>query len=120
MGSYLWTANMNTLLIFVCIVAVVAADSAYKADPIPILKDDRTQNAYGETSFSFETGNGISRSEEGRQNDGNEQSGSWSYTAPDGTPIQLTFVADGAGGYQPVGDHLPVGPTPVPLPYKRS
>ena len=62
---------------FVCVVAVVAADSAYKAAPIPILKDDRSQNAYGETSFSFETGNGISRSEEGRQNDGNEQSGSW-------------------------------------------
>ena len=53
----------------------MAADSAYKA-PIPILKDDRTQNAYG-TSFSFETGNGISRTEEGRENDGNEQSGSW-------------------------------------------
>ena len=44
----------------------------------------------------------------------------FSYTAPDGTPIKLTFVADGAGGYQPVGDHLPVGPTPPPLPYQRS
>ena len=56
-----------------CLVAVVVADS-YKT-PIPILKDDRTQDAYGGYTFDFETGNGISRSEAGQQNDGQESSG---------------------------------------------
>lgn len=55
-------------------VAVVAADT-YQV--IPILKDDRTQNAYGEYSFDFETGNGISRNEQGYQQDGQENSGAW-------------------------------------------
>ena len=52
----------------------MAADSY---TPIPILKDDRTQNAYGEYSFDFETGNGIARGEQGHQEDGQENSGSW-------------------------------------------
>ena len=42
-----------------------------------------------------------------------------SYTAPDGTPIALSFTA-GHQGYVPVGDHLPVAPTSVPLPYQRN
>lgn len=54
--------------------AVVVAD--YNT-PIPILKDDRTQNAYGEYTFDFETGNGISRNEAGQQADGQETSGGW-------------------------------------------
>ncbi|XP_063615740.1 pupal cuticle protein-like [Penaeus indicus] len=100
-----------------CLVAVVVADS-YKT-PIPILKDDRTQNAYGEYTFDFETGNGIVRNEAGKQADGQESSGGWSYTAPEGIPIKLSFTS-GVGGYQPVGDHLPVAPTSVPLPYERQ
>ncbi|XP_037782111.1 endocuticle structural glycoprotein SgAbd-8-like [Penaeus monodon] len=108
---------MERLLVLACLVAVVVADS-YKT-PIPILKDDRTQNAYGEYSFDFETGNGIARNEAGKQADGQESSGGWSYTAPEGVPIKLSF-SSGVGGYQPVGDHLPVAPTQVPLPYERN
>lgn len=89
------------------------------ASSSPILKDDRTQNAYGEYTFDFETGNGIARNEAGKQADGQESSGGWSYTAPEGVPIKLSFTS-GVGGYQPVGDHLPVAPTPVPLPYERQ
>ncbi|XP_063584752.1 flexible cuticle protein 12-like [Penaeus indicus] len=100
-----------------CLVAVVVADS-YKT-PIPILKNDRIQNAYGEYTFDFETGNGIVRNEAGKQADGQESSGGWSYTAPEGVPIKLSFTS-GVGGYQPVGDHLPVAPTSVPLPYERN
>nr|XP_027209202.1 flexible cuticle protein 12-like [Penaeus vannamei] len=104
---------MQRLLVLACLVAVVVADS-YKT-PIPILKDDRTQNAYGEYTFDFETGNGIARNEAGKQADGQESSGGWSYTAPEGVPIKLSFTS-GVGGYQPVGDHLPVAPTPVLFP----
>lgn len=39
-------------------------------------------------------------------------SGSFSYTAPDGTNIKLEYTAD-ENGFQPVGDHLP---TPPPIP----
>lgn len=71
-------SNSETIVIiafqFACLVAVVVAD--YNT-PIPILKDDRTQNAYGEYTFDFETGNGISRNEAGQQADGQETSGGW-------------------------------------------
>jgi len=121
MGSIYNEFNMNTttlLIAFSCLVAAAYA-SQYPVEVIPILKDDRTQDAYGGYTFDFETGNGISRQEEGSQNDGQNSAGSVSYTAPDGTPIKLTFTAD-ANGYLPAGDHLPVGPTSVPLPYQRT
>ena len=57
-------------------VTVVAAAPSYNT-PVPILKDDRSQNAAGEYSFEFETGNGIVRSEAGRQADGQENSGAF-------------------------------------------
>ncbi|XP_076033151.1 endocuticle structural glycoprotein SgAbd-4-like [Oratosquilla oratoria] len=109
--------NMNRLIVVACLIAVVVGDSY---TPIPILKDDRTLNSDGTYSFNFETGNGISRNEEGKQYDGQNTAGGWRYTAPDGNVISLTFTADAAGGYVPVGDHLPVTPTSVPLPYQRS
>lgn len=47
------------------------------------------------------------------EDDGSLQvQGSYSYTAPDGTPISLTYTAD-ENGFQPQGAHLP---TPPPLP----
>ncbi|CAL4255172.1 unnamed protein product [Meganyctiphanes norvegica] len=79
-----------------------------KYEHIPILQDDRSsKTGYGEYSFNYKTGNGIIRSESGAQKDGQISSGGWSYTSPDGTPIDLKFVAD-HGGYQPQGAHLPV------------
>ncbi|CAL4139109.1 unnamed protein product [Meganyctiphanes norvegica] len=86
---------------------------------IPILQDDRSSKGSGydaEYSFTYKTGNGITRSESGAQQDGQVSSGGWSYTAPEGTPIALEFVAD-HGGYQPQGAHLPVAP---PLEYERT
>lgn len=40
------------------------------------------------------------------------QSGSYSYIAPDGTLISVSYVAD-ENGFQAFGDHLP---TPPPIP----
>ena len=38
------------------------------------------------------------------------------YTAPDGTPVRVTFVAD-ENGFQPQSDLLPVAPAfPHPIP----
>nr|XP_053626958.1 endocuticle structural glycoprotein SgAbd-5-like [Cherax quadricarinatus] len=81
-----------------------------------ILKDERTQNGYGEYNFQYETSDGITRQEYGSQNDGQITKGGWRYTSPDGVPVHITFLAD-HGGYQPLDAVLPVAP---PLPYKRS
>lgn len=40
------------------------------------------------------------------------QTGSWSYTAPDGTVLSLSYIAD-ENGFQPVAEHLPTSP-PIP------
>ena len=46
------------------------------------------------------------------ENAGMASSGSYSYTAPDGTVITTSWVAD-ENGFQPSGAHLPVAP-PMP------
>lgn len=81
---------------------------------------------------SYEAGNGIKQQSSGfhkkinvplLRSDGTEtgeqqeadilvHTGSYSYTAPDGTLITVTYVSD-ENGFQPVGDHLP---TPPPIP----
>lgn len=70
--------------------------------------------------FSFEAANGIKASEQGvlkkatgpDAQDSIAASGQVSYTAPDGTPINLVYTAD-ENGFVPTGDHLPT-PPPVP------
>lgn len=69
-------------------------------------------------SNSYATGNGIQHQEEGYNRkigpELGEQivTGGYSYTAPDGKLYSIQYKAD-AGGFQPIGDHLP---TPPPLP----
>jgi hypothetical protein len=66
----------------------------------------------------FESGNGIQLEESGKvkqidpENAGMTSRGSYSYTAPDGTPIKVDWVAD-ENGFRPSGAHLPVAP-PMP------
>ena len=61
----------------------------------------------------------MKREEEGAQKQitpedaGATARGSYSYTSPEGTVINLSFVAD-ENGFQPKGDHLPVAPVPHP------
>jgi len=70
--------------------------------------------------LSFEAANGITVEESGSQKQvgakpeesGTVQRGSYSYQAPDGTPITVNWVAD-ENGFQPTGAHLPVAP-PMP------
>nr|CAI5864349.1 unnamed protein product [Callosobruchus analis] len=59
----------------------------------------------------YETENGIAAQEQGRPRQIGPEApivaqGSFSYTAADGTPIQLSYVAD-ENGFQPQGAHLP-------------
>ncbi|XP_050700737.1 cuticle protein AMP1B-like [Eriocheir sinensis] len=83
--------------------------------PAAILKDERVHpDAHGNYAFDVETEDGIARHESGGV--GGTQQGSFSYTAPDGTPVLVKFVADDKG-YQPESDLLPVAPAfPHPIP----
>nr|CAI5869128.1 unnamed protein product [Callosobruchus analis] len=73
---------------------------------------------------SFEADNGISAQEQGQLKGGNAQEavgeaqGQFQYTSPDGTPLQITYVAN-ENGFQPQGAHLPV-PPPIPIEIQRA
>ncbi|XP_049865982.1 larval cuticle protein LCP-17-like [Pectinophora gossypiella] len=73
--------------------------------------------------YEVETGNGIVAQASGvLKKVGDAEAvvvqGAYKYTAPDGTPVQFTYVAD-ENGYQPQSDLIPVGP-PVPEAIARS
>ncbi|XP_066597384.1 endocuticle structural glycoprotein SgAbd-4-like [Prorops nasuta] len=119
-------ANMNTLTVVVLLVlGVQAAYSAplEESSTVPIVAYSADgPNPDGSYSYSYETANGIHAQEEGhllKSQDPKEKEdsivvqGSYSYTADDGTPISVSYVAD-ENGFQPKGDHLPVGPAIPP------
>ncbi|XP_068206649.1 cuticle protein AM/CP1114-like [Palaemon carinicauda] len=85
---------------------------------IAIVRDDRINGNDGSYNVDVETANGISYSESGAPGASGaiSSSGRLSYTAPDGTPVALSFVAD-ENGFQPQAAHLPVAPEfPHPIP----
>ncbi|PSN39563.1 hypothetical protein C0J52_20611 [Blattella germanica] len=86
--------------------------------PVPIIRFDKEQGADGSYKTSYETGNNIIAEETGfLKNPGVEneealvQHGSYSYTAPDGSIITVTYTAD-EQGFRAEGAHLP---TPPPI-----
>ncbi|XP_066582750.1 endocuticle structural glycoprotein SgAbd-2-like [Prorops nasuta] len=83
------------------------------------------QDSYpdGSYSWSYDTENGISASESGQpkatpEGQAEVVQGRFSYTAPDGTPINLEYVAD-ENGFRAVGAHLPT-PPPIPEAIRRA
>ena len=104
--------------------ALASAAPAAEQKPIAILRSSEDgPNPDGSYAWSYETENGIQAEEKGQLKavpktaDSESDSaisaqGSFSYTADDGTPISLSYVAD-ENGFQPQGAHLPVAP-PVP------
>ncbi|XP_042218156.1 cuticle protein AMP1A-like isoform X2 [Homarus americanus] len=89
------------------------------SEEVPITRHDFILGDYGGYKLDVKTGNGIVVSQSGSP-DGPEgavvKTGEYSYTAPDGTPVVVKFVAD-ENGFQPQSDLLPVAPAfPHPIP----
>ncbi|CAK9818641.1 Endocuticle structural glycoprotein SgAbd-2 [Anthophora plagiata] len=87
--------------------------------PIPILRQSADgPNPGGSYSYSYETGNGIQAQEIGYLNyagtkaEAQEAQGSYSYTAPNGEIVQVTYVAN-ENGFQPQGSHIPSIPPQI-------
>lgn len=105
--------------------AVASAASLTKDLEVPIVRQDTDISFDGTYHNSWEGGNGIVVEEHGvLKNLGNKDSeaeevvGSVSYTAPDGTPIGLKYVAN-ENGFVAEGAHLPVAP-PIPAAIVRA
>ncbi|CAD7091416.1 unnamed protein product [Hermetia illucens] len=64
----------------------------------------------GSYQYGYETSNGISVHEQGAGS--HQASGGFSYTSPEGHPIQVKYIAD-EHGFHAEGAHLPV-PPPIP------
>ncbi|CAD7076721.1 unnamed protein product [Hermetia illucens] len=100
--------------------AVTAAPQATQ-EPIAIISQDSNIEPDGSYQYSYETANGIKAQEVGtlkKATSADTQDvivaqGSFSYTAPDGTVINLNYAADDENGFQPQGEHLPTAP-PIP------
>ena len=76
-------------------------------------------------NFSYVTGDGQQVQAQGylknlglKEAEGAAAQGSYSYTAPDGTPISVTWIAD-ENGFRAEGAHLPT-PPPIPEAIQRS
>ncbi|KAH9640760.1 hypothetical protein HF086_007331 [Spodoptera exigua] len=100
-----------------------AFTSSYGAH-IPILKFENVNNGDGNYRYSYETGNGISAHESGEPRAAGPEGpavtaeGGFSYRAPDGQQVSLTYTAD-ENGFHPVGSHIPT-PPPIPEAILRS
>lgn len=97
----------------------------YHQHPIAILRQAQDISPEGSYNYAYETEHGISVSEQGSPQPVGPKGehavvaqGQYQYTAPDGTPIAVTYTAD-ENGYHPQGAHLPVAP-PVPEQIQRA
>ncbi|XP_018575897.1 endocuticle structural glycoprotein SgAbd-2-like [Anoplophora glabripennis] len=117
---------MNTLLV---LFAILGCSLGQQYRPVPSTPGQiirilsQTQdgpNPDGSYSWSYETENGIAAREQGhlKAPETMEAQGDFKYTAPDGTPIALQYVAN-ENGFQPSGAHLPTAP-PIPDAILRS
>ncbi|XP_058819536.1 endocuticle structural glycoprotein SgAbd-1-like [Topomyia yanbarensis] len=113
------------VLVLVLTVGVSAAPQGSETTPIPIVSESASISPDGAFAYAYETGNGIKVDDQGEikviqvpkeDGTGTEQAavsvqhGSYSYKAPDGTPISVQWTAD-ENGFKAQGDHLPVAPS---------
>ncbi|KAL7737092.1 hypothetical protein ACLKA6_005309 [Drosophila palustris] len=115
---------LTVAALLLCTTYTKARPQGPATEPIKILRQEQEVNFDGSYKYGYETENGINVEEEGylknagTDNAGPVAQGFFSYTAPDGTPIRITYVAD-ENGFQPQGDHLPTAP-PIPPAIQRA
>ncbi|RZC34418.1 endocuticle structural glycoprotein SgAbd-2 [Asbolus verrucosus] len=92
---------------------------------VPIVSESNEINPDGSFSYSYTTGDGQQAQAQGflknagvKDQEAEVIQGSFSYTAPDGTPISVTYIAD-ENGFRAEGAHLPT-PPPVPEAIQKS
>lgn len=78
-----------------------------------ILSEARYLANNGQFGAAYKQGDGVEFKEESDA-EGNRR-GSYSYVDPDGQRRTVHYTA-GKDGFKATGDHLPVAPTPVPIP----
>lgn len=112
-------------------IVAVASAAVLPNEPVPIISQSSEVNPDGSYYNNYETGNGIVvqeqavvvKSSTGKNADdvATAVTGTASWTAPDGTPIQLSWTADESGAHF-TGSHLPVAPPApeIPLAIQRS
>ncbi|XP_039436554.1 larval cuticle protein 65Ag1-like [Culex pipiens pallens] len=118
--------KMNTFIaVFVALFALAAAAPQQSGTtPVPIVSESSDIQPDGSFKYAFKSGDGTEVQDEGAlkqvqvpkaDGSGTEtaqalvQTGSFSYQAPDGQQIKLTYTADETG-FHPQGAHLPVAP----------
>ncbi|CAH0585858.1 unnamed protein product [Chrysodeixis includens] len=118
---------MKFLVVLAVAVACASADVSHLVKDeasAPVVRSEYEISPEGAYNYVYETANGIAAQASGVVQNANSEypslavSGSYRYVSPDGTPVELSYVADGEG-YKPVGSHLPVAP-PVPEAIARS
>ncbi|XP_065163124.1 endocuticle structural glycoprotein SgAbd-2-like [Atheta coriaria] len=91
---------------------------------VPIVSENNEINPDGSYRYSYATADGQQAQASGYLKNAGTQAeaevaqGSYSYTAPDGTPITVNWIAD-ENGFRAEGAHLPT-PPPIPEAIQRS
>ncbi|KAH8302057.1 hypothetical protein KR044_002305, partial [Drosophila immigrans] len=104
----------QSLCLVAALIVCAQADGSY--DNIQVVRAEQEVNP-DSFKINLELDNGQKQQQEGHlQGQGEEQAivqqGAFSWTSPEGKPIEISYVAD-ENGYQPTGAHLP---TPPPIP----
>ncbi|XP_021932414.1 cuticle protein CP14.6-like [Zootermopsis nevadensis] len=108
-------AQLQVVVLCVVTLGMVFSAPQQQTTPIPILRSAQNNDLAGGYSFSFETGNDITREEVGElKNVGTPEElqivrGSYKYKDPEGNEIVVTYTAD-ENGFVPQGAHFPVPP----------
>nr|CAD7200073.1 unnamed protein product [Timema douglasi]CAD7397643.1 unnamed protein product [Timema poppensis] len=119
-----WAARgqkVEFVVVLSCFFAVVAAAPQVKEEPIAIVAYSNDPKPDGGYQWSYETANGIKADETGtlvKSNDPEngevvEAEGGYSYTGPEGVPVNIRYIATANGGFVATGDAIPVAP-PIP------
>lgn len=115
------------MIAFVACIAVVSAAGVAPASSADAQAETlRSESVMEDDSYhySFETSNGIKAQSAGQLKSVDKDSaaivaqGDYSYTAPDGQEVKITYIAD-ENGYQATGDAIPQPPA-IPEPIRRA